>query len=145
MINKELVEREVKRIEKARLERKILEAQKKKGIYNLKALKNVDTLLDDEELPSFNHSIERKFHKDTIDSFNRSQIMKTETKSDFFKTFRNTRTSFGEPLLNIEVNIDDKNTVEKLEIFANDDPVMVAKNFCEKYGNSFLKIRTRRR
>ena len=134
MINKELIEKEVKRIEKARLEKKIIESQKKKGIYNLKGLKNYDSLLDEEELPNFNHSLEKRFFKDTIESMNKSQSIKTESKSDFFKTFRNTRTSLREPLLKIEVNIDDKNGVEKLEIFAEDDPLIVAKDFCEKYG-----------
>ncbi len=134
MVDKELVEREVKRIEKARLERKIVEVQKKKGIYNLKGLKNIDALLDDEELPTWNHALERKFHKDTLENFNVTQSSKSDTRSDFLKTFRHTKTSLREPLLNIEVNIDDKNGVEKLEIYADDDPMLVAKDFCEKYG-----------
>ncbi len=43
--------------------------------------------------------------------------------------------SLSDPLLYIDVNIDDSNRVEKLEIYSNDDPIQVAENFCKKYGN----------
>jgi len=41
-----------------------------------------------------------------------------------------------EVLLNIEVNIDDSERVEKLEIYPNDDPLTVVEAFCKKFGLS---------
>ena len=48
--------------------------------------------------------------------------------------YKNTVTTTQEALLNIEVNIDDTNRIEKLEIYPNDDPIQVAETFCSKYG-----------
>ena len=143
-MNDKAIDKEVKRIEKARIERKINELQKKKGINNLKELKNLDALLIDEELPSWNFSIERRFFNDTIEM---ETQMKTEfknnmtfTKEDFNRTVRHNKTNrlSREPLLKIEVNLDENNRVQKLEIYSNDDPSRVAENFAKKYGKNIF-------
>jgi len=60
LLHDELVKKEVERFERARIERKINEIQKKKGINNLKQYKNVDVLLKEEELGSWNFAMEKK-------------------------------------------------------------------------------------
>lgn len=65
----------------------------------------------------------------------------TVTRADFNKTLKNKSIrNQREPLLNIEVNIDDNNTVEKLEIYSTDNPMTVAENFCRKYGMNIYII-----
>jgi hypothetical protein len=127
------IEKEYNRFEKARVEKKLTEIQKKKGVTNLKILKNLDALLLDDALPNMNFQIEKRFNKETIENQNKSEKRKKSAMntSDFFKT---TNTKAREPLLNIEVNIDDHNRVEKLEIYSEDDPILVADKFCHKYG-----------
>jgi len=68
LIHDELIKKEVERFERARVEKKIQELQKKKGINNLKMFKNLDVLLKEEDLPNWNFSIERKCHKESIDT-----------------------------------------------------------------------------
>jgi len=137
------VKKEVERFERARIERKINEIQKQKGINNLKQYKNIDILLKEEELPGMNFHLEKKYHKETIDTtlkkekkiaVNQNNI----TRPDFKKTMKNTKatTQNQEVLLNIEVNIDDSNRVEKLEIYPSDDPLAVVDSFCKKFGLS---------
>ena len=134
------MEKEVKRFEKARIERKIIEIQKKKGINNLKTVKNLEELLVDEDYPSMTFEIEKRTFKDNIDSMNRSERRNNSSgkKSDFMKTVVGGKSvikqTTREPILNIEVNIDDNNRIEKLEIYPNDDAMNVADEFCSKYG-----------
>jgi len=140
LIHDKFVEKEVKRFEKARIERKIIEIQKKKGINNLKTVKNLEELLVDEDYPSMTFEIEKRTFKDNIDSMNRSERRNnsSEKKSDFMKTVVGGKSvikqTTREPILNIEVNIDDNNRIEKLEIYPNDDAMNVADEFCSKYG-----------
>lgn len=54
-------------MERARLEKKIMEIQLKKGITNLKNFKNLEKYLREDSLPIFNHSIEKTKFKDTFD------------------------------------------------------------------------------
>jgi hypothetical protein len=141
LIHDKFVEKEVKRFEKARIERKIVEIQKKKGINNLKTVKNLEELLVDEDYPSMTFEIEKRTYKDNIDVMNRSEriTQSNATKNEFMKTVVGGKSvikqTTREPLLNIEVNIDDNNRIEKLEIYPNDDPMHVADEFCSKYGN----------
>jgi len=60
LLHDELVKKEVERFERARVEKKLQEIQKKKGINNLKQYKNLDVLLKEEELTSWNFGLERK-------------------------------------------------------------------------------------
>jgi hypothetical protein len=86
--------------------------------------------------------IEKRTFKDNIDSMNRSERRNNSSgnKNDYMKTVVGGKsvikqTTTREPILNIEVNIDDNNRIEKLEIYPNDDPMNVADEFCTKYGN----------
>jgi len=45
----------------------------------------------------------------------------------------NTGNTGKDVLLNIEVNIDDTNRVEKLEIYPSDDPMTVVNSFCKRF------------
>jgi hypothetical protein len=88
-------------------------------------------------MPSWNFEIEKKTFKDTIEIQNKTErrTKSSMTRADFLKTIKAKTTGQNrEPLLNIEVNIDDTNRVEKLEIYSNDDPMLVADQFCSKYG-----------
>jgi len=84
--------------------------------------------------------IEKRTFKDNIDSMNRSERRNNSSgkKSDFMKTVVGGKSvikqTTREPILNIEVNIDDNNRIEKLEIYPNDDAMNVADEFCSKYG-----------
>jgi hypothetical protein len=92
LIHDENVKKEVERFERARLERKIADIQKKKGISNLKQLKNLDVLLKDEELPSWNFNIEKKTYKDTINNLTNGSFDNTNNK-DTRKSLSLTRDS----------------------------------------------------
>jgi hypothetical protein len=106
----------------------------------------LDALLTEEELPTWSFGIEKKTYKDTITIMNSTnkedrQARTTVSRRDFDKTFKfkDSVRSHQEPLLNIEVNIDDNNRVEKLEIYPNDDPIRVANSFSKKYGKFIFK------
>jgi hypothetical protein len=58
--------------ERLRIEKKICEVQKKKGINNLRNLKNIEEMLKEEFIPGFKFSLETKRDKDTFDSYKRS-------------------------------------------------------------------------
>ena len=58
--------------ERVRIEKKICDIQKKKGINNLRNLKNIEDMLKEEHLPDFVFSLEAKRDKDTFDSYRKS-------------------------------------------------------------------------
>jgi hypothetical protein len=74
-----VVKKEAERLERARIEKKIAEIQKKKGISNLKQLKNLDALLKEESVPNWNFNIEKKTYKDTIEISHGKEHMKTKS------------------------------------------------------------------
>jgi hypothetical protein len=140
LIHDKNIEKEVKRIEKARIEKKITDIQKKKGTINLKQFKNLDALLIEEDLPHWDFSLEKRTYKDTIEtlhSFDR-RTKSNVTRTDFNKTMKFKASTRVEPLLNIEVNIDDSNRVQKLQIFPHDDAGVVVENFCKRYGKNLI-------
>lgn len=139
LVHDKIIEKDIKRVEKARIERKFTELQKRKGLLNLKGVKNLDSILLEEELPAWDFTIERRTNKDTIEMISRPErrTKSVVTRRDFGKTLKNkSHRNRRDPLLNIEVNIDDNNRVEKLEIYSNDDPMQVADTFCATYGLS---------
>jgi len=136
LLHDELIKKEVERFERARVERKLQEIQKKKGINNLKQYKNLDLLLKEEDLPLWHFGIERKNHRESIELSNRKEknySVNTQTRSSFKQTNK-TKQNAKNVLLNIEVNIDDSNRIEKLEICQNDDPMSVVDAFCTKFN-----------
>ena len=68
MQNDEKVKILIEKKERARIERKICDIQKKKGINNLKNFKNIEELLKDEKVPSFKFGLETKRDKETFES-----------------------------------------------------------------------------
>jgi len=143
LLHDEMVQKEVERFERARIEKKIAEIQKNKGIMSLKQFKNLDVLLKDEELVSMKFGLEKKTYKDSIDIHSKQEKKSPShnvnmSRDNFNKTVKFNKTngtnSNQEPLLSIEVNIDDSNRLEKLEIYPNDDPLLAAETFCRKYG-----------
>lgn len=114
-------------------------------MINLKQFKNLDALLIEEDLPHWDFSLEKKTYKDTIEMAQAPdrRTKSNVTRADFNKTMKfggSRRIDKSEPLLNIEVNIDDSNSIQKLEIYSNDDPTVVVGNFCKKYGKVFSLI-----
>lgn len=148
LIHDEKVKQNMERLERARIERKIMEYQKKKGITDLKNFGNLEELLKEHELPGWQFGMEKKTYKDSIE-ISTMKAKKSENpnitrdgKIEFILGFSHTmRKKTGssqkeEPLLNIEVNIDNKNRVERLQVFPNDDPNQVAEDFCSKFSLS---------
>ena len=126
--------------ERARIEKKICEVQKKKGINNLKNLKNIEELLKEDNLPGFKFILEAKRDKDTFDTYKvshnfspKSSLILTECKLYFLNDLVN-KVSHA-PLLYLDVNIDNDKQ-EKIEIFSNDDPNLVAEAFAKKHSLS---------
>ena len=77
LLHDKMVQKEVERFERARIEKKIAEIQKKKGITNLKQFKNLDALLkEEEELPQWNFGLEKKTYKDTLDMHSKTDFNK---------------------------------------------------------------------
>jgi len=140
LIHDEVVKKEVQRLEQARIEKKLDELQKKKGITNIKLFKNIDSIIKEEDLTAMQFSIEKKTYKDTFDHkdiYTRKSKSITPSRDTFNQTMRFKGKSSGvQPLLYIDVNIDESNHQEKLEIYPNDDPMIVSENFCLKYGLS---------
>jgi len=137
------VEREIKRLERARIEKKIFEDQKRKGLNNLKGIKSIDDVIEEENYKTWNFSIEKKTYKDTIQNLNKDEKFNSQqSKAEFFNTLRKTKLSkhLNEPLLSIEVKIDGTQQIEKLDIYPNDDPVNIANEFCKKFSISFFII-----
>jgi hypothetical protein len=66
------VKKNVEIKERVRIEKKICDVQKKKGINNLRNLKNIEELLKDELIPGFKFSLETKRDKDTFESYKRT-------------------------------------------------------------------------
>jgi len=56
------IKKKYDRYERARIERKLCELQKKKGIINLKNTQNIENLIKEEDLPGMKFSIEKKKH-----------------------------------------------------------------------------------
>jgi hypothetical protein len=133
----EMVKKEAERFEHARILKKITDIQKKKGVTNLKRCNDFNSLLKEEELPEMVFNLEKKSNKETFDNFDKKEkgIKGNISRSDFNKTVQ-VKSSVNDPLLNIEVNIDDNNKIEKLEIYKGDDPIKISENFCKKHGLS---------
>jgi hypothetical protein len=69
LVHDKNVKKEVERFERARLERKIVELKKKKGIMNLKQLKNLELLLKGDENKPWGFEVEKKTFKDTFNNY----------------------------------------------------------------------------
>lgn len=70
LVHDKNVKKEVERFERARLEKKILELKKKKGVNNLKQLKNLELLLKGEDFKPWGFEVEKKTFKDTFTNYN---------------------------------------------------------------------------
>jgi len=80
LVHDELIRKEVERFERARIERKVNELQKKKGISNIKMFKDLDSLLKEEDgSSSWNFSLEKKYNKESIDSIARKENNNSNT------------------------------------------------------------------
>jgi hypothetical protein len=148
-LHDEGVRKETDRYEKARIEKKIKELVMKKGINNLKHAKDLEQMLKDDELPAWNFNLEQRSNRDTIE-FTQTKRSKSITPNDtngitrdlFNQTlkFTNKNKRFSkenaQPLLYIDVNIDEGGKMEKLEIYPGDDPMIISSNFCKTYGLS---------
>lgn len=86
----EVSKKNVERFERARIEKKIAEIQKQTGITNLNQINNIDTLLKENNYPSWKFNLEKKSCKDTFDNtvrFLRTDEKKNETEHNILNTF----------------------------------------------------------
>ncbi len=145
MLHDEKIKKEIEKLEKARIDKKLVEYKKQRGINVIKNFNSAD--LKNEELPKWRFEIEKKTLKDPIELAvhergNSSGKNKTISRRDFDKTIKlntNLRT-IREPLFNVEINIDDNYRTKKLEIYPDDDPAKLAESFSKKYGSEFIMI-----
>lgn len=85
----------VERFERARIEKKIAEIQKQTGITNLNQINNIDSLLKENNYPSWNFTLEKKIHKDTFDDtgrFSKANERKNENHPNIINTFNTINT-----------------------------------------------------
>lgn len=143
LLHDERIHKEIEKLEKARIDKKLLEYKKQRGINVIKDYSSVD--LKNEVLPNWRFEIEKKTYKDPIELAinqpgNSTGKDITISRRDFNKTMKlnnNLTRTVREPLFNVEVNIDDNYRTEKLEIFADDDPAKLAESFSRKYGKQY--------
>ena len=93
LVHDKNVKKEVERFEQARLERKIVELQKKKGINNLKQLKNLEDLLKGEENKAWGFDVEKKTFKDTFNNFNKDRSSLNNNNNNLTRSLLNSRES----------------------------------------------------
>jgi hypothetical protein len=134
------VGRVVERLERARLEKKIIDIQLKKGITNLKNFKNLEQMLREERTPSFKFENEKNNFKETFAKTLYKKIGKTfspnPTRSDFMKTLqmkpKSKEINEIKALVDLDVSVGEGEK-KKFILFSDDDPMQVTDDFCEKY------------
>lgn len=130
--------KEIERHERARLEKRIAEIQKEKGINNLKNVKNLDELIKGKETPAWNCGLEMKHFKNTLDIHMQSNSkFKKSNNCRFLNLDHRTVASVDtddNAILRLDVNIDDSNRLEKLVIYPEQDPNSVVDEFCERFN-----------
>lgn len=160
-MNDPLVHIEMDRKERSRVEKKLKNLLYKRGYNNLNKINNIEDMIREEnieeELPQFKFDNEKKSNKETFNKYTsgdyrvnnknctgrpkRNTVM--EEHSLYSKRYTNAPNShnsrnmtmnlLSSPLFVLEIKIDDLQN-EKLEFFAQDDPILVADRFCLKYG-----------
>jgi hypothetical protein len=142
LLHDERIRKEVEKLEKARIDRKLREYKKQRGVNVIRNFNSVE--LKNEELPHWRFEIEKKTYRDPIETAvserGGSSKYGAVSRRDFNKTIKlkNTSKKTKEPLFNVEVNIDDNYRTEKLEIFADDDPAKLSESFSRKYGMDLI-------
>lgn len=103
---------EMQRFERARLDKKIAQLQKEKGITLLKNYDNIEEILnyDSNIYPSWSFSINKKSNKDTFENYNNSR----------FKTINNNYSNVNLDYINPD-NIEDYNNIQNEENEINND------------------------
>ena len=79
------VQKGVERMERSRIEKKLIELQKKKGIHNIKSPKSLELIArEDDNVKQWNFSLEKKTSKDTFTTYlyDRNSINKPSMKYD---------------------------------------------------------------
>jgi hypothetical protein len=152
----ELVQNEVDRYEKARIEKKLKDFILKKGVNSLNRVKTSEELLQefqrDAGLESFKFNNEVASNKDSFDKFMKYDRLINYYKPGYRKsineemqraptlspretgsTTRRKQKMNGTPLftLDIKINGDQKET---LTYFASDDPHVISQKFCLKHN-----------
>lgn len=132
MIENDLIRKECERLQKARFDRKLKEYQISRGIYKPKAFNSVDEIMKEDDYQPIVFYLEKSVFKDTFDTAHfkeKNQILSpTRKKNDEEKKKKEIK-----PVLSLEVNIT-RTKKEKLEIFAEDDPYLVAEEFSKKFS-----------
>ena len=128
-------QKEVSRMEEARVRKNVENMQSKLGVTNIRMFQNtLDNSFNNEILPTMRFDIEHKSNKESFDSFKKKRNnYKTITSSTIDGKKGDLKDEIA-PLLKVEVNIDDNNKIVKLEIYPGDDPIKITEDFCAKHG-----------
>lgn len=122
-------------MQKARFDRKLKEYQLSRGVYKVKSFNNVEEIMKEEDFTPIVFYLEKNAYKDTFENsrFNKERekiVSPTRKKNDEEKLKQEVL-----PILSLEVNIT-RTKKEKLEIFTEDDPYLVAEDFSNKFSKS---------
>ena len=135
MENDKFIKKHCEQKERARIEKKIIDIQMKKGMNNIRNFKYIDELLKEEIETDFKFTLETKCNKDTFDT---RKLLNQNHFSSPKSLSTTTNTLIPKPIILLSINID-YNKQEKLEIFSKDDPKIVAQNFSKKHNLNDLK------
>ena len=136
IIEQPLVKKEFQRLQEARFKRKLLEYQIEKGLShaNTKKITSLEEIQKEEELAPIVFHLEKNHFKDTFDNSlfkgKKSPPKKTEKEKKVVNQDKI-------PIVSFDFNVS-RTKVEKIEIFADDDPYLFAQEFSTKYSKFFM-------
>ena len=137
IIEDEKVKKVCERNEQARFDRKLKEYQLSRGVLKNKSFNNVEEIIKEDEYQPIVFHLEKNVFKDTFDTAMFKKEKDTMLSPTRKKNDEEKRKKEIHAILSLEVNFT-RTKKEKLEIFAEDDPYLVAEEFSKKYSKSLL-------
>jgi hypothetical protein len=139
ILEDEQVKKETDRLERARIEKKLADLIKKKGVLNLRNFNDIESIVkEDRNLRPFDCSIEVKSNKDTFNIFRQEKRLTATSTSPVKKKYVQKSES---PIPMLSINIDMGDRIEKINIYPQDDPMVIAEYFCTTHSNYILTLR----
>lgn len=133
IIENPIVQKELERFQKARFDRKLLEYQLSRGVNaKVKNFNSVEEIIKEEDFQPIVFHLEKSQYKDTFDT---TPFKKERPKPQTPRNENNYSNSGKMPVLSFEFNIT-RAKVEKIEIYADDDPYLFAEEFSSKFSKN---------
>lgn len=104
-----------------------------KGVFKMKNFTNVEEIAKEDDYPPIVFHLEKNVYKDTFQTSNFSEKDTTMLSPTRKKNDEEKKKKEIHPILSLEVNIT-RTKKEKLEIFTEDDPYLVAEEFSNKFS-----------